>query len=158
VNLTISATGGAGTPSQLPANLQQGLVAYYPFNGNANDASGNGNNGIVNGATLTADRFGNANRAYNFDGNAQYISVQNSVTLSPLNLTISVWYRISENYSSGNLNLLSKMNHSNANYFAYGMGLDSLTNKKSFGYSYVGCSAIQGFGGDAAKKITHQVL
>ena len=44
----------------------QGLVAYYPFNGNANDESGNGNNGVVHGATLTTDRFGNANAAYDF--------------------------------------------------------------------------------------------
>jgi len=40
------------------ADLKYGLVAYYPFNGNANDESGNGNNGTVNGATSTEDRFG----------------------------------------------------------------------------------------------------
>ena len=51
--------------AQIPTN---GLVAYYPFNGNANDASGNGNNGIVNGATLTTDRLGNMNSAYTFNG------------------------------------------------------------------------------------------
>lgn len=44
-------------------------IAYYPFNGNANDESGNGNNGIVNDATLTTDRFGNADSAYSFNGN-----------------------------------------------------------------------------------------
>lgn len=32
------------------AGLSDGLVAYYPFNGNANDESGNGNNGTVNRA------------------------------------------------------------------------------------------------------------
>ena len=48
--------------------LQYGLVAYYPFNGNANDESGYNNNGIITGATLTSDRFGRTNRAYNFDG------------------------------------------------------------------------------------------
>jgi len=48
--------------------LKDGLVAYYPFNGNANDESGNGNNGTVYGATLTTDRFGNTNKAYSFDG------------------------------------------------------------------------------------------
>lgn len=37
----------------------EGLIAHYPFNGNANDESGNDNNGIVSGATLTTDRFGN---------------------------------------------------------------------------------------------------
>ena len=36
----------------------QGLVAYYPFNGNANDESGNGTMDD-SGATFSADRFGN---------------------------------------------------------------------------------------------------
>lgn len=48
-------------------DLNAGLVASYPFNGNTNDESGNGHNGIVHGATLTADRFGSANRAYYFN-------------------------------------------------------------------------------------------
>ena len=56
--------------SQAPTN---GLVASYLFNGNANDESGNGNNGVVNGATLTTDRFGKANSAYSFDGINDYI-------------------------------------------------------------------------------------
>ena len=47
------ATSYAQIPSYVPTN---GLVGYWPFNGNANDASGNGNNGLVNGATLTSDR------------------------------------------------------------------------------------------------------
>jgi Concanavalin A-like lectin/glucanases superfamily len=72
----------------LPTN---GLVAYYPFNGNANDESGNKNNGVVNKATLTTDRFGNANSAYNFNGNA-YIDV-NTISNSTLtsNFTLSTW-------------------------------------------------------------------
>jgi hypothetical protein len=49
--------------------LERGLMAYYPLSGNAVDSSGNGNDGIVNGATLTADRNGQANAAYYFDGN-----------------------------------------------------------------------------------------
>ncbi|MGD8780851.1 MAG: hypothetical protein PVH88_18035 [Ignavibacteria bacterium] len=47
---------------------ENGLIAYYPFNGNANDESGNGKNGIVLGAALTTDRFGSTNKAYTFDG------------------------------------------------------------------------------------------
>ncbi|MGO8678721.1 MAG: LamG domain-containing protein [Limisphaerales bacterium] len=43
---------------QAQSFLTNGLVAYYPFNGNANDASGNGNDGTVNGAIFVADRFG----------------------------------------------------------------------------------------------------
>jgi len=50
-------------------NLDSGLVAYYPFNGNANDMSGNGNHGIIKGVVrLTADRFGNPCNAYYFSG------------------------------------------------------------------------------------------
>ena len=55
----------------LPPTLLNGLVAFYPFCGNANDESGNGNDGIVNGATLTTDRFGNADNAYFFPGSCQ---------------------------------------------------------------------------------------
>ena len=43
-----------------------GLLAYYPFNGNANDESGNDHHGTVNGATLSEDRNGYDNSAYNF--------------------------------------------------------------------------------------------
>lgn len=58
-------------------DLNTGLVAYYPFNGNANDESGNGNHGVVNGATLTLDRFGNENSAYSFENNS-LIEVEDS--------------------------------------------------------------------------------
>ncbi|MBN1184059.1 MAG: hypothetical protein JXB49_17325, partial [Bacteroidales bacterium] len=55
--------------------LDSGLVAYYPFNGDPNDESGNDNNGNVNGASLTTDRFGNASSAYSFDGTDDYIDI-----------------------------------------------------------------------------------
>ncbi|MDC0460226.1 T9SS type B sorting domain-containing protein [Crocinitomicaceae bacterium] len=58
----------ANSCTPLPLDLQDGLVGYYPFCGNANDESGNGNDGTVNGASLTTDRFGNSNSAYDFDG------------------------------------------------------------------------------------------
>jgi len=78
----------------LPANLQDGLVGYWPFCGNANDESGNGNDGAVNGATLTEDRFGNAGSAYSFDGD-DVITMVNSNVLSAINnaseLTVSFW-------------------------------------------------------------------
>jgi hypothetical protein len=54
--------------------LTNGLVAYYPFNGNANDASGNGHAGVVNGATLTQDRFGQSGMAYAFNGSNSFIT------------------------------------------------------------------------------------
>jgi hypothetical protein len=80
------------------ADLSDGLVAYYPFNGNANDESGNGNDGTVNGATLTQDRFGNENSAYSFDGVDDYIDIGNNSTLKPqLPVTISLWVNLNEN-------------------------------------------------------------
>ena len=76
-----------------PIDLTEGLVAYYPFNGNAKDESGNGNDGFVKGATLTADRFGNEMSAYSFDGNDE-IDIGNNAPLSNLKaLTISLWYK-----------------------------------------------------------------
>ena len=77
--------------AQVPTN---GLVAYYSFSGNANDLSGNSYNGTVNGATLTADRFGNANSAYSFNGTSDYISV-NSAPLTNYPYTISAWIKLS---------------------------------------------------------------
>lgn len=70
-----------------------GLIAYYPFNGNANDESGNSNHGQIYGATLTADRKGKPNSAYSFDGNKQYIRVPNSFMLHGLGqeVTMSAW-------------------------------------------------------------------
>src|ERR1044071_3034587 len=65
-------------------NLNQGLVAYYPFNGNANDASGNGNNGVLqNGVTFVPDKNNNPNSAVHFDGINDFIQVANNGSLSP---------------------------------------------------------------------------
>ena len=68
---------------------EQCLVADYPFNGNANDASGNGHHATVYGATLTADRFGNPNSAYDFDGSDDYINT--FTTFDYPFRTVSVW-------------------------------------------------------------------
>ena len=79
----------------LPADLTKHLVAYYPFCGNANDESGNNNNPNFNNATLTADRFGNANSAYSFNGDRQYI--KGICTQYPRKCrTISLWYKIND--------------------------------------------------------------
>jgi hypothetical protein len=78
----------------LPSNLQQGLVGYWPFCGNANDESGNGNDGVVNGATLTEDRFGNANAAYGFT-NQSVIEVAHNPSLTfneTQDFTVSFWH------------------------------------------------------------------
>ncbi len=79
---------------QLYNNESTGLVAYYPFNGNSNDESGNSINPtyIGTGVTLTADRFGNANKAYYFDGAAgSYIRIP-ADNFPATDRTISFWF------------------------------------------------------------------
>lgn len=71
--------------------LWQGLVAYYPFNGNANDASGNGNDGTVNGAVLAQDRLGAANSAYGFNGSSSVITFGSPPLTQVDNWTLSAW-------------------------------------------------------------------
>jgi Concanavalin A-like lectin/glucanases superfamily/Ig-like domain CHU_C associated/PKD domain/CHU_C Type IX secretion signal domain len=58
-----------------PVDLQAGLIACYSFSGNANDGTGNNNNGVVNGSVLTADRFGRTQSAYAFNGGSNYIAI-----------------------------------------------------------------------------------
>ncbi|MFA7711072.1 MAG: LamG-like jellyroll fold domain-containing protein, partial [Candidatus Neomarinimicrobiota bacterium] len=66
--------------------------AYYPFAGNADDQSGQNNHGTVNGADLTANRFGNPNSAYYFNGTSDNIRVPNSVSLNFTKaITVSFW-------------------------------------------------------------------
>jgi len=80
-----------------PVSDLNGLVAYYPFNGNANDESGNGNHGTVNGATLTADRMGNTDSAFSFDGVDDYISIPDSDLIDfdyNENFTIALWIKV----------------------------------------------------------------
>jgi hypothetical protein len=92
----------AQVPSYVPTN---GLVGYWPFNGNANDESGNGNNGTVNGATLTSDRFGNANKAYSFDG----VNDKISTIINPLqaNWSVSFWFKsLNSNSNFGGQNII----------------------------------------------------
>jgi hypothetical protein len=74
-------------------SIKQGLVAYYPFNGNANDESGNGNHGTVNGATLTQDRFGNVGKAYSFDGVDDYINTTLNTVKNSNSRTVYFWVK-----------------------------------------------------------------
>ena len=76
------------------ANPTDGLVAYYPLDGNAEDASGNGNNGTVYGAMPTTDRFGNPNSAYYFNGTTDFIDLGKPSSISSLTQgAIAAWFR-----------------------------------------------------------------
>ncbi|MBI9038866.1 MAG: PKD domain-containing protein, partial [Bacteroidales bacterium] len=70
-------------------DINQGLIAYYPFSGNTDDYSGNGHHGINYGATLTTDRFGIPDNAYDFDGSSNYMDMGNWFNYN--DFTISMW-------------------------------------------------------------------
>jgi hypothetical protein len=60
-------------PSAASVDISDGLVAHYPFSGDANDQSGNDHHLENRGATLTSDRFGMKDSAYAFDGKASHL-------------------------------------------------------------------------------------
>jgi hypothetical protein len=98
-----TATLAQTVPNYVPAN---GLVGWYPFSGNANDASGNGNNGTVNGPVLTSDRFGNSNAAYSYDGINDYFTAQQNLT----SYSFSFWFNALILSGSPNCNLYNYEN------------------------------------------------
>ncbi len=74
--------------------ISDGLVAYYSFNGDANDLSGNNNNGIIYGPTPSVDRFNDTIGSYLFDGVDDFIEIPNSTELNSNEGTICLWVRI----------------------------------------------------------------
>jgi hypothetical protein len=97
------------------ADLSDGVVAYYPLNGNANDFSGNGNDGIIYGATSTSDRFGSSDSAYQFDGVDDYISAGDSsyATFSENeSFSVGAWVQTGDDFGG----IVSKMSNTIASY------------------------------------------
>ena len=105
-----------------PNTLNSGLVAYYPFNGNANDSSVNGNNGTVVGASLTSDRFGIINSAYLFKNN--YIIIPNNKAYEFNNYTISFW--ASTNSTSKQVPII-KLNYDDAKNEQFAFAFNDLS-------------------------------
>ena len=132
-----AATMAQNLPNYVPSN---GLVGWWSFNGNANDESGNGNNGTVNGATLTSDRFGNANKAYNFDGINGYIQVNDNSTLQiDTTISVAVWSKFTSTCNNCSGWVLGKGINSTNSSFQIGEGLSG--NQSGFdGYRFIGGS------------------
>jgi hypothetical protein len=94
----VESTATPSKPSLLFAGFPaDGLLAYYPFDGNAQDFSGNDNHGILSGASQVSDRFGEEG-AVSFDGVDDYFIV-NSTLLSAIksDMTISMWVNTAVN-------------------------------------------------------------
>ncbi|AFL81569.1 hypothetical protein Aeqsu_2106 [Aequorivita sublithincola DSM 14238] len=122
LRISVDAAPGAGyiqkwvqNPSPV-SQINDGLVAFYSFCGNANDESNNNNNATIFGATLTEDRYGNSDKAYLFDGINDYMEVENSQSLENLNsqMSMSVWFNTTEYYYTGKgwASLLAKSGNS----------------------------------------------
>ena len=132
VNIYITLDTGSASIRAYWGIPTAGLVAYYPFNGNANDESDNSNDGTVNGATLVSDRFGNVNKAYSFDGTDDYIEISDSINNRMTeNFTFSVWF-ISD-VSQGLQHILGKNGTYNAEN--YGIAINNYTSTNQYGIS-----------------------
>ena len=105
-------------------------MAWYPFNGNSDDESGNGNNGTVYGAVLDDDlnSLSNSN-SYRFDGGDDYISIGNDSSLNPSSaLSFSAW--ISLNNLNDRLNIILGRNNNNSGQDGYGFNFGLLLEVK----------------------------
>jgi hypothetical protein len=113
----------------------QNLVGWWPFNGNTNDESGNGNHGQLNEwytSTFTKDRFGNENKAYEFsNNNYSPIKIPYSSILNSTSMTFSGWFKTKNLPTSPSYPtiLISKP-------YAYGININ-LTPSTTKNYVYV---------------------
>lgn len=117
------------TPQSILDSLKNGLVAFYPFSGNVDDSSGNNNLGTNNGATLTTDRFGAANKAYSFNGTSSFIKIPNSssLTASTYQLTIAAWVKLNQFTGSPNkaASIVDKANGSSGDWGIFYQDFDA---------------------------------
>ncbi len=118
-------------------NASAALIASYEFNGNANDSSGNGFHGTVNGASLATDRFGNPNQAYSFDGINDYIQINDNPLFSSHSggqFRMSAWVNvISFNTDAHHQTRQPIISKGNANDWEWAMySLDDATVESSF--------------------------
>jgi len=95
-DFTVSFQIASFSPTPIPspaANLNNGLLAYYPMNGNAVDASGNGYNGTSNAVTATTNRFGQAGQALAFNAKSSTITVADAapLRLATTDFSLAVW-------------------------------------------------------------------
>lgn len=118
--------------AQVPS---QGLVAYYPFSGNANDASGNGFDGTVYDALPVTDIFGNENGAYAFDGVKSEIIIRNSSKLDNIDrLSVCAWIKPESFLGTENNSIINKPYPApEGPMFQYHLGITGDKNQKNPG-------------------------
>jgi len=108
--------------------LKEGLIAYYPFNGNAIDESGNGNNLNVIGATLDENRFGDPQKAYKFNGTSDYMVIPGILGADSLReLSISLWVKVGSLGHSSILSILGTKYCSCSSYLGFDNSNDNFS-------------------------------
>ncbi|WP_343305615.1 LamG-like jellyroll fold domain-containing protein [Chitinophaga niabensis] len=144
VSLPATITVNVTSPgiSQIP---ETNLISKYTFTGDANDHATNNTGTLQNAPSQTTDRFGNANRAYAFNGTSQYMSTTNAYT-NPNNFTISVWFKTATTTggkiigfgrerigSSGQYDRHIYMNNAGQIYFGtYGSGVTVVSSAQAY--------------------------
>ncbi len=94
-------------PNYVPTN---GLVGWWPFNGNSNDESGNTHNGTNYGAILSSDRNNISNSAYSFNGSSNFIEVPLVNVSNSNSITISAWVNTTDITSTINSHIMRQDN------------------------------------------------
>lgn len=105
-------------------DLTTKLSAHYTFSGNASDSTENGNGGIVNGATLIDDRFGNPESAYNFDGIDDYIKIEHSKSIGLFaRSSVSAWVYVEPQAQSTWYTIIEKSDPERGGHSRWGLWL-----------------------------------
>jgi chitodextrinase len=107
VGLTDQEVADLYAAQSVPPVHNENLVADYPFSGNAVDETAFNNNGWVNGAVLSTDRFDRKNHSFDFDGKTAGITANNSLQLNSPTTTLSFWVNVTELPAQGEAYLLS---------------------------------------------------
>ena len=99
-----------------PVERSTPLVAYYPFDGDARDASGNGHHGIQRGTGADEDRFGNRAGAVLFQGTRDRIDLPHEVLDGLRDVSISFWLKTTR---TGEQAILGGANQSQDNEYLF---------------------------------------
>ena len=119
---------------QAQSFLTNGLVAYLPLNGNANDASGNGHNGFTENTVTTTNLFGQANSALGFAGNS-WVYVPYSASLFTTNYTVSMMFNSKMAFAFGGSPSFCLLRSGNASTdYAHGYEIAGVDSGQKFGF------------------------
>ncbi|MEI7733405.1 MAG: LamG-like jellyroll fold domain-containing protein [Verrucomicrobiota bacterium] len=125
--LTAQWSGDMPTIVTTQSFLTNGLVAYYPFNGNANDASGNANHGVATNVTYGLGHLGVAGSAASFNGISSFVYVTNLFSSQPPQITYSIWFQTANRVSLTNAQfyLAGATGFTSDSGWDYGVGLNN---------------------------------